>query len=185
MKKLLLVLFAVPFIAFTLCLTGCKKKTETVFVTPKISVELPSNFKYFESQSTSSEKGKPGIELSTQFNYRVSINDKDDIMVTKMVTHEYDTLDISEKREILKKGNKAFVRGFNGRNLTSSEKEINGMVQSDFSFEFGTNDSLFRQFGRFVIQDSNLVYFGYIHSLPPLKRSFKIKDQFFKSIKYN
>ena len=154
-------------------------------MTPKISVELPNNFEHFESQSTSSVKGKPGTELSTLFNYSVSINDKDDIMVTQKFTHEYDTLDISEKKETLKNGNKGFMRGFNGRNLTSFEKEINGMVQSDFSFEFGTNDSLFRQYGRFVIQDSNLVYFGYIQSLPPLKRSFKIKDQFFKSIKYN
>lgn len=182
MNKLLSFFIITSMVLFT----DCKSKTETVFITPNISVELPNNYKYFVSHSTESDKTNPElIGKQKHYNYKARINN-DDIIIGNMITDEFDTLDLNEKIAKLKNDfTKGFARGFNGSNLTSEEKEINELAQSEFNLEFKKNDTLFILYGRFIVLDTNLIFLGYKTKLPSTKGSIKDKDKFFKSIKYN
>jgi len=173
-------------IVLTFLLTNCKQETETVFITPNISVNLPNNYKYFISHSTGSYRTNPELIVKNKlYNYRAIVN-QDEIIMSNTITDEFDTLGLNEKKAKLKNSfTKGFVKGFNGIKLTSEEKEINGLAQSEFNFEFEKKDTLFVLYGRLIIQDTNLIFIGYKTKLPSTNRSIKNKDDFFKSIKYN
>jgi hypothetical protein len=175
-------------IVFTFLLTNCKKEKETVLITPNISVELPENYKYFVSHSTGSDRTNPDLIINYEnYNYAATINN-DEIFITKRITDEYDGLDFNEKAAKLKIFTKGFARGFASSTVidpTSKEKEINGLAQSEFNFNFEENDNLFILYGRLIIQDTNLILFGYKTKFPSTNGSIKDKDEFFNSVKYN
>ena len=167
-------------------LKNCKKETETVFITSNISVELPNNYKYFVSHSTSSVTTNPELIVKNKlYNYHAIVN-QDEIIMSNTITDEFEALDLNEKADKLKNSfTKGFMKGFNGSKLISKEKEINELAQSEFNFEFEKKDTLFVLYGRLIIQDTNLIFIGYKTKLPSTNNSIKNKDEFFKSIKYN
>ena len=75
-----------------------------------------------------------------------------------------------------------FVRGFEGTNLARKDTIINGLLQSDYSFEKKQMDTLFIVHGRLIIQDSNVWFFNYMSKIPVTNNSLESKDRFFKSI---
>lgn len=180
-------LHLILLIIFTFLLTNCKKETETVLITPNISVELPKNYEYFVSHSTATDRTNPELITNHKnYNYASTIN-SDEIFVSKMITDEYDGLDFNEKTGKLKILTKGFAKGYVSStviDLTSKEKEINGVAQSDFNFKFEENDNLFILYGRLIMQDTNFIWLGYRTKLPSTNGSIKNKDKFFKSIKY-
>jgi hypothetical protein len=171
--------------ASVLLFTSCKKETETVFITPTISVDLPANYNSFLSHSTSSVITNPDVKKEHKnYNYRADINN-DEIFITNLITDEFDSLNVNERIVRIKKGGlKGIVRGFNGRNLIHEEQIINGLAQSEFSFESEMVDTLYFIYGRLIIQDSNFVVLGYRTMMPVSNISIKEKDEFFKSLQF-
>lgn len=169
----------------SLVLTNCKKETDTVVITPNISVELPKNFEYFESNNTSTVKTNPDtIILSKSYNYSASLNG-DDIFISKTIESAFDTLSLEQQKAKLAPNLKGYVGGFQGANLVHKDTIMQDWVQSDLNFEVKLTDTPSIIYCRLIIQDSNLVFINYMAKLPLTKQSIKDKDHFFKSITHN
>lgn len=170
-------------IACIVFFTDCKRKTETVFLTPNISVELPVNYKKDIRTSKSSEISNPELIIQlNSYNYSATINN-DDIFIGNLINNEFDTLSIQEKKEKIIPNLKGYVRGINGNKLIHKDTIINELALNDFSFEVEQKDTLFIIYGRLIIQDTNLLIFNYKSKIPITNRSLKDKDRFFESIK--
>lgn len=168
----------------TLYFTSCNKQTETVFITPNISVELPVNYKKYVSKSLSSDITDSLKKIEMEHDtYRAKINN-DEIFIGNLINNDFKTFNIKEKKEKLIPNLNGFVRGFNGYKLMHKDTIIKQLVQSDFTFEIDQNDTLSIIYGRLIIQDSYLLFFNYKTKLPINSSSIINKDDFFNSIKY-
>lgn len=163
---------------------NCEKKTETVFITPNISVALPANYEKIISNSKSSVITNPELIVENKiYGYMATIKN-DDIFISDLSTNEFDTLSLEQKKEKLNPNIKGFMRGFSGNKLTHKDTIIHGLVQSDFSFEFKKKDRLFIVYGKLIIQENNLLFLNYSSKIPITNKSIKEKDHFFKSIQF-
>lgn len=174
----------IVLLVLSLVLTNCKKDTETVVITPNISVELPKNFEFFEKQAISTVQSIPDTILSKSYNFRATIHG-DDIFISKVIDKAFDTLSLEQQKAKLAPNLKGYVRGFQGNNLVHKDTIIQDWVQSDLSFEAKLTDTPYMIYCRLIIQDSNLVFMNYMAKLPMTKQSIKDKDHFFKSITHN
>ena len=83
----------------TVFFLNCEKKTETVFITPNISVELPSNYEKIISNSKNSIITNPELTVENKiYGYTASIKN-DDIFIGNLFTNEFDTLSLEQKKE--------------------------------------------------------------------------------------
>lgn len=165
-----------------LLFTGCKKTSKTVYLSPNISVELPDNFrKHISNSNSSSVSDSVQIIQSKTYTYTATIN-HDEIFIGNTTSTAYDTLSLDQKKEKIAPNLNGFVRGFEGTNLARKDTIINGLPQSDYSFEKKQMDTLFIVHGRLIIQDSNVWFFNYMSKIPVTNNALKSRDRFFKSI---
>ena len=169
-------------IAGMLIFTDCNKTTKTVYLSPNISVELPDNFrKQISNSNGSSASDSDQIIQSKTYTYTATIN-HDEIFIGNTTSTAYNTLSLDQKKEKIGPNLNGFVRGFEGTNLARKDTIINGLPQSDYSFEKKQMDTLFIVHGRLIIQDSNVWFFNYMSKIPVTNNALKSRDRFFKSI---
>ena len=112
----------------TVFFLNCEKKTETVFITSNISVELPANYEKIISNSKSSVITNPELIVENKiYGYMATIKN-DDIFISDLITNEFDTLSLEQKKEKLNPNIKGFMRGFNGNKLIHKDTIIHGLL---------------------------------------------------------
>ncbi len=169
MKKALIIIFITSMVL----LISCTRQTESVALTPNISVKLPVNHKMAKQVHGNKEYTLYGAMVN---------NDK--IFISQNVEIDLDTFSLEEKKAANMLNIHRYMETFNGRNLENSEKIIGSLLQSDFNFEFDKTDTTFMIFGRLILQDSVIIILSYESVFPVSTRSANDKEKFFNAIKY-
>ncbi len=166
MKNLNLIFLLVSLILFS----SFGKKSERISMGDNLSIEIPNDFVI---QEDAFEYGK--------FIFAVSGIDK--LFIAKLTAPDFDTMGMSEKKEIIIKNLKSFITKINGENLDYEDIKILGdLTQSSFSFEM-MKPELMIGYGKIILHDSSFIFLTYITKVQPNEASLKTKDEIFNSLR--
>jgi hypothetical protein len=157
-------------IAISILCFSCKIKTEEVFITPEISIQLPSDYSRVDKTHS--------LGL---ISYEARRN-KAKFLTAVVPVDGLDTLDLDQKTEWLKKNIQGYINGFNGQQISIEKPKSEGLLINEFSFEYSRNDSLFISYSQMMLSDKEMIIIMYETVKPETDQAIKERNVFFKSL---